>query len=371
MLQVTPLGVLSLVAVLACWIFAAVLFRAGTPGSIARKLSLLLVFEGITLATSGAGIGLWLPGTDQPSQQLLWLYPIILGLHTLGDCGMLALYPPFLAASLRTPLTHPFATRRARLVLLGLAAALFLAVNLAENPVTLTLLYLSLVMVFGFALVAAIHAWKIASGMARTRAKIFMLAFGFRDICWGFVYLTAFTAEWWTEYNWEGLFGTVHATAYIFGTLVAVPLIAYGILRTQLFDIDLKIRWTLKQSTVAGMVVAIIFVVSEGAAQFLSAELGNITGLLAAAVVMFFLAPLQRFADRVATAAMPNTQNTPEYQAFRKMQVYEAAVSEALLEGGISDKERSLLGRLRESLGVSEGDASAIETELRSAVGSG
>jgi hypothetical protein len=61
---------------------------------------------------------------------------------------------------------------------------------------------------------------------------------------------------------------------------------------------------------------------------------------------------------------MPNTENTPEYATFRKMQVYETAVAEARHGGGISAKERSLLNRLRESLGISESDAAAIEREL-------
>ena len=114
---------------------------------------------------------------------------------------------------------------------------------------------------------------------------------------------------------------------YAFGTLFAVPLIAYGILRTQLFDIDLHIRWTIKQSTIAAMFVACVYLISEGADRFLSSELGNIAGLLASALVVFFLAPLQRFAERVASVAMPNTENTPECAAYRKLQVYEAAVA--------------------------------------------
>lgn len=142
------------------------------------------------------------------------------------------------------------------------------------------------------------------------------------------------------------------------------PLIAYGILRTQLFDIDLRIRWTIKQTTVAAALLTVVFLVSEGASAFLSAELGNVAGLLAAAVVMFFLAPLHRFAERVASTAMPNTENTPEYATFRKMQVYETAVTEARHGGGISAKERALLNRLRESFGISECDAAAIEREL-------
>jgi hypothetical protein len=65
---------------------------------------------------------------------------------------------------------------------------------------------------------------------------------------------------------------------------------------------------------------------------------------------------------------MPNTENTPEYAAFRKMQVYEEAVSEARFEDGISERERALLVRLRDSLGISESDADAIEGELQTQI---
>jgi len=63
---------------------------------------------------------------------------------------------------------------------------------------------------------------------------------------------------------------------------------------------------------------------------------------------------------------MPNTRNTPEYVAFRKLQVYEAALTEALPDGKISERERELLNRLRDSLGISVFDADAIESELQS-----
>ena len=61
---------------------------------------------------------------------------------------------------------------------------------------------------------------------------------------------------------------------------------------------------------------------------------------------------------------MPNTQNTAEYAVFRKMQVYQEAVAEAHYEGGVSAKERALLNRLRDSLGISAVDAESIENEL-------
>ncbi len=173
---------------------------------------------------------------------------------------------------------------------------------------------------------------------------------------WGQPELTAFAVM--TDISWLGKF------VYALGTLLAVPVIAYGILRSHLFDIDLRIRWTIKQSTLATIFVTLIFLISEGADRFLSAELGNFAGLLAAAVVVFFLAPLQRFAESVASVAMPNTKNTLEYAAHRKMQVYEAAVGEAVPDGIISDRERALLNSLRDSLGISATDADALEGEL-------
>jgi len=369
MFQVDPIGILALVSVTACWALALLLYRVSTPGSVARRLSFLLVVEGVTLISTGY-IDLFLT-EDTRSQH--W-YPQFLRfeeiIHTLGDCAMLALYPSFLAVALQTKLVRPFARKSVRIGIALASAVLFFIVIFGSVEVGGTLLYLSLSLLFTFALVASIHAWHTATGIARSRAGVFALAFGIRDVSWGFVYAAAI----WLI--WSGTYQLVDSDAsglpyiiYALGTLLAVPLIAYGILRTQMFDIDLRIRWTIKQSTLAAAAVAIIFVLSEGANQFLSEELGNVGGLLAAAIVVFFLAPLQRFAERIASMAMPNTQNTPEYTSYRKMQVYESAVAEALTEGGISNKERTLLNHLRESLGISPVDAEVLERELQQGQG--
>ena len=60
---------------------------------------------------------------------------------------------------------------------------------------------------------------------------------------------------------------------------------------------------------------------------------------------------------------MPNTTDTPEYEAYKKLQVYEAALVDAL-PGGISGKERALLNHLRDSLGIATVDADALERDL-------
>jgi len=364
MFQANPVAILALVAVAMCWSLSIVLFRVGMPGSASRKLALLLVVEGVTLISTGfIDLLLTTAAREQPFySELVRIEEII---HTAGDCAMLALYPAFLAAALQTRLTLPFGGTRTRIGIAAIAIALFFLVLTTPLHVGATLLYLGLALLFWFALAASIHAWRVATGAARARARAFAVAFGIRDVCWGIAYGGATWMIWFGEYHVvDPDASSPLYVIYALGTLLAVPLIAYGILRTQLFDIDLRIRWTIKQSTLAGVIVAIIYVVSEGADRLLSSELGNVAGLLAAAVVMFFLAPLQRFAEGVASAAMPNTRNTPEYTAFRKLQVYEAALAEAL-PGGVSDKERAMLDRLRETLGVSAIDAETLETDLR------
>ncbi len=362
MFQADARGIFGVVAVAMCWVLALVLYRVTAPGSVGRKLSLLLVIESITLGTSSALEYLLVSPAEWSALHPNW-ENITGTVHLLGDCAMLALYPPFLAAALQTRLTRPFAGNRMRIALVVASIALFFAVLFTPPPIGPLLLFLSLTLLFGFALVASIHAWHVAKGAARVRAGVFALAFGIRDICWGAVYAAVVM---------EILSGAlVHETVlhqfnvYAMGTLFAVPLIAYGILRTQLFDIDLRIRWTIKQSTVAAVFVAIFYLVSEGADRLLESEFGNIAGLIASALVVFFLHPVQRFAERVASATMPNTENTPEYAMFRKLQVYEAALTEALPDGSISERERVLLDRLRDSLGISTADADSIERELQ------
>lgn len=374
MLQFDALGFLGLVATTMSWSLAAVLFRVQSPGGVARMVAVLLLVEGVTLVSTGY--------LDMFFTEALLAHPVYPrwlftegAIHTLGDCAMLALYPPFLAMALQTKLTRPFARKPVRIGIAVASLTLFFVVMLTPLEFGATLLYIMLSLLFLYALIAAIQAWHASKpGAGRARARSFALAFGIRDICWGVAYSSAiwmiFTGQYAiTENEVEGPTLQVIYAIYACGTLFCVPLIAYGILRTHLFDIDLRIQWTIKQSTVASVFVAIFYLVSEGADRFLSSELGNIAGLLAAALVMFFLAPLQGLADRIANAAMPNTRNTPEYATFRKMQVYEQAFAEAQYEGGVSAKERALLDRLRESLGISEVDAESIESELRARAG--
>jgi hypothetical protein len=364
-------GIPGTFAFAAAWCCAIVAFRTEPKRELNRRLSLILLLEG---AFSAGHIGLLFFFDDQA---------VVTALSTMGMAARIALpfqYLAFLALALDSPLVVPFRTPVAKKLLnaASVAAAIF---ALARPGLFFSDLYspgwapwnfqfinfgLRVVQLQGvvylFGLVAALSAYfRTKEGsVARNRAMWFAIAFGLRDIYVGIVqllYPVIRPVPFWGDFIYNP------GQAIFFSGYIL--LLAYAVLRSQLFDIDLRVRWAIKQSTLAAAVVAIIFLLSEGADRLLSAELGSFAGLLATAIVVFFLAPLQHLAERVAGVAMPNTQNTPEYAAFRKMQVYEAAVAEAQQEGGISQKERALLNRLRDSLGVSTSDAEAIEVQIQ------
>ena len=366
MLYSQLIGLLGLVAIAACWALAVVLFRVTAISNVARRLAVLLVLEGLVLLTAGYPaflMGLEIEGMGYFSDPVLNFLDA--AIHHMGDAAMIALYPPFLAFVLGTRWTLPFRDSRARRALAVCAIAIGVTVAVTVDALATAVLYLLVTLTFAYALIVSVHAWRISeAGLARERAGLFALAFGIRDLGWGISYGIGFWLMWNQQMDEMTPLEWLSKTVYALGTLLAVPLIAYGILKAHLFDIDLKIRWTIKQSTLAAVFISLMFLLSEAAEQILSAELGSFAGLLAAAVVVFFLAPLQRFAERVATAAMPNTAPTPEYEIFRKMQVYEEAIMEANHEDGISDRERALLVRLRDSLGITVSDADAIELEV-------
>ncbi|HEV8360388.1 MAG TPA: histidine kinase N-terminal 7TM domain-containing protein [Candidatus Thermoplasmatota archaeon] len=145
---------------------------------------------------------------------------------------------------------------------------------------------------------------------------------------------------------------------------LGLPVLAtYALLRHQLFGIDLKIRWTIKQSTVAAAFIGLFFVVSESAQTFFSGSVGPYVGIAAAGMLVFAMAPLQRVADRVATAAMPLGKEPHAMSGDERAAVYRDNARVAWADGAIDKSERAMLDRLRASLGLGVEEAVRIEGE--------
>lgn len=154
--------------------------------------------------------------------------------------------------------------------------------------------------------------------------------------------------------------------AQAFGSMwrLALPiLVAYGLARHHIFDIDLRVKWTIGKGTLAAIFLGVFLVVGQIAQNYLQTEYGWLIGGVATGLLLFALSPLQLFAERVADAAMPRTKPMAEMDHGERLTVYRDTARVVWADGAIDRNERVMLDRLRETLRLSREEASIIESE--------
>lgn len=143
---------------------------------------------------------------------------------------------------------------------------------------------------------------------------------------------------------------------------LGVGLLAYGILRHDLAGLDAKVEWSISKTTVAGVFVAVFFVVSEGAQVLFAGFAQNeLLGIVAAGALLFALAPIQKLADRIAETAVPTqgpgSADTAEVR-------YRTAVEVALADSEITRDEERRLAELADEIDLDATKALEIREEV-------
>lgn len=348
---------LAVVLPLAIWVFSA---NPGRP--LNRLLAALLLFEALAAGVGRISSNDVLPGVQGGMGAITALSVTIVP----------PLYALFLGATLKTPLVRWFSVPAVRRLLYGLCVGAFLFPlafgTWARGPwpevaVGIMLLY---------SLAAAISAFVRAapSSAQRTQARWFVLAFGTRDVIMAPLLLYTYGMDILSPgHEVPRFWGT---SLFSWGLLLAVllypPLLTYGILRAQIFDMDLRIKRILSRGTLAGFFLFVFLIASQLAEQWATQVVGRnawVFGAIAAALFLFAITPLQRFTDRLASAAMPRVKESSDYVAYRKLEVYRAALEGAFIDGRINAKERGMLDRLVAKLGIHSPDANALERDVR------
>lgn len=196
------------------------------------------------------------------------------------------------------------------------------------------------------------------------QGAFFLAAFGARDFAWLHYLSGQLLAPWGATW---GTGSPGDFLLYDVCFLLFLVLLAYGFLRYQVFDIDLKVKLALDKGTLGAVFVAVFFVVAklaESLADQLFSGFGWVVGAVAAGLMLFALRPLERLATRVADSAMPKTQDTPAYAQFRKLEVYKATLESFLVDGAVTPRERDALSRLAAKLGIAAADARSIEADV-------
>ncbi|MGB0652352.1 MAG: serine/threonine-protein kinase [Thermoplasmatota archaeon] len=142
--------------------------------------------------------------------------------------------------------------------------------------------------------------------------------------------------------------------------LLFVAVLVHTLARHQLFDVDLKLQWTIRQATVAGAVVA-TFLLTDMAAGRLGAG-GSSSWYAAGAAFLMLLGfePIQRLAGRLARAAVP-VPETADYLLQRKREVYLGALEAVAAGGMVPQREQRFLARVQEQLELSAPEVVRLE----------
>ena len=363
-------GVPGTFAFVATWCCAVVALRTNPRRTLNQKLSLILFLEGLFAA---GAIGL-LFFFDDPA--------IITAMVAVGTAAMVALpfqYLSFLAVSLHTPLVAPFRSPAAR-ILLDLASIVAAIFVFANPHMFISELYRpgwapwnfqyvdlgqwatqlqGIVYVFGLIAAVTFYIRAPKGSIARNTAKWFAIAFGFRDVVSGIsqiLYPILRPVPFWGDFVYNPGQALVYCVYFL--------LLAYAVLRFQLFNIDLKVKFVLQQSTVGALVIGGFIVGSEVLESFVPVS-GTILNIVVAVAILIVLRPMQRLALRMTNSLMRSVQNTPEYLGVRRLVVYRAALEEVVEDGLVPDKERRSLNHLPYDLGISPGEAVVLENELQ------
>jgi hypothetical protein len=359
-------GALALVLLGVTWALAAVVRFSGLGRLQNLSLALFIFLEG----TNSALFDFTAILRDQRSAFAL----------AAVQFSMLVAIPPIYLVFLSTidsPLSRPFrpAGVRIALVAVALAAAahviLFTRTDLpgfrptgslgwttdpSPMQIAMTLAY-SLLNLFSLAVSITAFRATAPGSAARQTIKAYLRAFVIFDV--------AVFASFASFYVVDDPQDLIDLVGFPVIDLVFLSLLGYGILRSQLFDIDLKVKFAIKGSTLGAVFVVAFLIVSQLVQNLTTQTFGVVSGAVAAGLLLFALRPLERLATRVADKAMPRTQDSDSYRDFRKMEVYKATAESFHHDGRITSRERDALSRLAAKLGIAAADARAIEADLQ------
>lgn len=365
----------SALLVVVAWTAAVVVYRTAPHRQLNRSLAVVLVLEGMVMGFSAG----WNQLVESPD-----VSHVIVVIGTMAVAAAPYQYLAFLASAFDVPPVRPFRGTAAQRVLGALSVGAAVLVLVRPQWFITELyrvewgtwnfqyrsggLFLARVQALGalYGLLAAVWAWvKTRPGtVARDRARLVASAFGIRDAFVAIIlvlYPVVRPIPFWGDFIYNPAQGLVF--------LVYVSLLAYGILRSQILDIELKVKFALTQSVAGALLAASFFVLSEGIEALLPVE-GVIPGLMAAGVVVLVLRPIYWLTRGLMERLMPGVERSSTYISTRRAEIYRAALEGAVEDGRVTSAERAILERLREQLDLEEGVARGLEDEV-TAVGLG
>ncbi len=345
---------------------AGVVLAAAPRRGTNRCLAALLVLKAITLPPGVMGALV---------DSRFVAYNAAIALFALGMV-LMPVYLMFLGFALKTPLTDFLRHRAVRILLLefmvfGFALPWFVHRHLMGGPGerlpgigwtwTQTPLFKSLgllyIAVLAFSLVAAISAFRRTprGTVQRRSAKAYLLAFTTQDV--GVIAVLCYWLTFESQLNAPTIGNMTVNLAF-------TALVATALLRSQLFDFDLKLKVGVTRGAIAATFLGVFFVVAAIASQYLQ-QYGFIVGGVAVGLLLLAFVPIQRAAESLAGRLFPGVSDETGYLMRKKVEVYGEALREAMLpDGGLDIARTGPLRKLRASMGLTQRDHDMVLAAL-------
>jgi hypothetical protein len=148
---------------------------------------------------------------------------------------------------------------------------------------------------------------------------------------------------------------------------ISRAIIAYGILKDRLFDIDVLVIKSFSY-TLTTLLLAWAFLLSEESLNHLISESFfsgiQVSRLISATFVAILFFPFKNGAHRITSRLFPHTISSMRIPKLRAMEIYRKQLECALEDGVISETEIRMLRRLRLSLEISDEDHEKLLGEV-------
>ena len=151
--------------------------------------------------------------------------------------------------------------------------------------------------------------------------------------------------------------------------IAAFATLVHGVLRHGLLGFDLSVP-TARRGTLATIGLVGFFAVAQVAQEFLSGTMGIVLGGVAAGVLLFAAAPLQRAAERLASREVPTDSAGPGRRAGAVAEsTFKAAVRAARHDGVVTAAEERHLAEVADGLGLTPGEMVRLRHEVEGEYG--
>ncbi len=198
---------------------------------------------------------------------------------------------------------------------------------------------------------AFVAAWQQHRRDPSRQSAAYLSAFALRDVAVVVLFVAAIVAKQsaWLAGGFDWLLLGVKALL-----LVHLLFLIYAVLAGLVLGLDDQVRQTIQKALVLAVVSAVFLVMTEGVEMLVGVD-SPALAIAAAGVITLGFQPLHAFAHRLADRLLPGHAGGDPIATYRRQ------VEIAAMDGVIGAKEREMLDRLREALGVPHLEAVRIE----------